>query len=375
MNAPPTTCADCGSPHLPPRLWCSQCGKPLGFRCKPPDASPDKSIAKRKQLYQQFLKDIQWHAAENRLSPELHHQFANFYTLQLKGIDDQIAEFEAARRAHHLFLSARHEAQSGRFEYAVGLLRRLHSDGRYQDDCGQLIQEINEKNQQREQAIKATRQAQHLFKESVACVERCELAEAFDKLEQAKRLDPNRQEILVSWNRVKDQIEKQENARRAVQLTAELDRDKPTEAIAIPRNVASVRTSNTADERAAKTTQAIASRPTGPSFDEQQDDVPSPARRLIDAASEWSSIIKPFLLDNVGWFVGAFLVVAGFVVLIVSFWGTIQQRPILMHSLVFISLAVATTVFFIAAYFMRKKYPRLESSGNVLLVIVASTLR
>ena len=68
---------------------------------------------------------------------------------------------------------------------------------------------------------------------------------------------------------------------------------------------------------------------------------------------------------------GAFLVIAGFVVLIVSFWENIEQNRILMHSLVYISLAVATSMFFAMAYFMRLKYPQLESSSNVLLVIVA----
>ncbi len=107
------------------------------------------------------------------------------------------------------------------------------------------------------------------------------------------------------------------------------------------------------------------------SFAEADDEIPNPTHRLIDAASQWSTVLKPFLVDNVGWFVGAFLVIAGFVVLIVSFWENIEQNRILMHSLVYISLAVATSMFFAMAYFMRLKYPQLESSSNVLLVIVA----
>jgi hypothetical protein len=104
---------------------------------------------------------------------------------------------------------------------------------------------------------------------------------------------------------------------------------------------------------------------------EDEQEQPSPTQRLIEAASQWSAVIKPFLLDNVGWFVGAFLVVAGFVVLIVTFWGSIERNPILMNSLVYASLLVATGAFFSAAYFMRLRYPQLESSSNVLLVIVA----
>ncbi len=57
--------------------------------------------------------------------------------------------------------------------------------------------------------------------------------------------------------------------------------------------------------------------------------------------------------------------------MIVSFWGNIEQNRILMHSLVYFSLAATTGIFFAMAYFMRLKYPQLENSSNVLLVIVA----
>ena len=96
------------------------------------------------------------------------------------------------------------------------------------------------------------------------------------------------------------------------------------------------------------------------------------AARLSSRNILYGCVIIPVVAQGgIGWFVGAFLVVAGFVVLIVTFWGTIEQNRILMHSLVYVSLAVATGMFFSAAYFMRLKHPQLESSSNVLLVIVA----
>lgn len=110
--------------------------------------------------------------------------------------------------------------------------------------------------------------------------------------------------------------------------------------------------------------------PQAPTFADDEE-VPTVAQRHLEALSTWTNLVKPFLMDNVGWFVGAFLVIAGFVVLIVTFWNTIEQNQILMHSLVFATLFSATSLFFAAAYFMRLKYPQLESSSDVLLVIVA----
>jgi hypothetical protein len=42
-----------------------------------------------------------------------------------------------------------------------------------------------------------------------------------------------------------------------------------------------------------------------------------------------------------------------------------------MRSLVFLSLVVSTAMFFTLAYYMRMHYPELETSSNVLLIIVA----
>ena len=110
--------------------------------------------------------------------------------------------------------------------------------------------------------------------------------------------------------------------------------------------------------------------PAAPSFAEEEE-VPSPTQRWVEAASEWSKVLKPFLLDNVGWFIGAFLIIAGFVVLITTFWRNIEENQILMSSLVYFSLVATTGFFFAVAYFMRVKRPALETSSNVLLIIVS----
>jgi hypothetical protein len=107
------------------------------------------------------------------------------------------------------------------------------------------------------------------------------------------------------------------------------------------------------------------------SFDEEEPAIPSATQRWLETASEWSSMLKPFLVDNVGWFVGTFLIVAGFVVLLAAFWRDIGANPVLLRSLVFWLLAATASVFFGLAYYMRRKYPQLETSSNVLLIIVA----
>ncbi len=107
-----------------------------------------------------------------------------------------------------------------------------------------------------------------------------------------------------------------------------------------------------------------------PSFAEEEE-IPSPAQRFIEATSREFQLLKPFLLDNVGWFVGAFLIIAGFVVLIATLWNTIGENPILMRSLLFFALLGFTGLFFTLAYFIRLKRPELETSSNVLLAIVS----
>ena len=45
--------------------------------------------------------------------------------------------------------------------------------------------------------------------------------------------------------------------------------------------------------------------PFSPSF-VQEEKIPSPAQRFVEGFSGWSRPLRPFLLDNAGWFVGAY---------------------------------------------------------------------
>ncbi len=107
-----------------------------------------------------------------------------------------------------------------------------------------------------------------------------------------------------------------------------------------------------------------------PSF-AQEEEIPSPAHRFIEGFSEWSRPLRPFLLDNIGWFVGVFLLIAGYVALLTTFWEDIEGNRILRQFLLFLSLFLTTGLFFSLACYMRVKYPELETSSNVVLIIVS----
>jgi hypothetical protein len=112
-------------------------------------------------------------------------------------------------------------------------------------------------------------------------------------------------------------------------------------------------------------------RPVVPAALPIDDEIPPPAHRVVEAASRWSSALRPFLLDNVGWFIGAFLILAGCGVLVTTFWRNIDESELLKHSIVFLGLFVTTGAFLGAAYAMRLRHRDLETSSNVLLFIAS----
>jgi hypothetical protein len=254
-----------------------------------------------------------------------------------------------------------------------------------------------------EGAQRASREAEQLIQIANQLTQRGLLEEAKSKLQSAVALDPSNSDAMTALKELEvrlsgaefvglpesatDQEDVSEEIPIATLVTP-AGGEPPVEAVAVPEpaevlgegteeagltapilpeesrhqeDLASVGASAQPREQVAT--------PKRRSFAEEEE-VPTPTQRLIDSASQWSSVLKPFLLDNVGWFVGAFLVIAGFVVLIVSFWGSIEQNRILVHSIVYFSLLGTTGMFFAMAYFMRLKYPQLESSSNVLMVIV-----
>lgn len=186
-------------------------------------------------------------------------------------------------------------------------------------------------------------------------------------------LDPHNQESLATLAHVRSLLEEARRHLQGPEPTASVPEEDEIHTAEIVYSQAPVLASGQAAPRAMVEVfvkSAVADRtPVAPSFAEEE--IPSPTQRWIEAASEWSKVLKPFLLDNVGWFIGVFLIIAGFVVLITTFWSNIEENRLLMLSLVFFSLFATTGMVFVLAYFLRVKHPELETSSNVLLIIVA----
>jgi hypothetical protein len=379
MNGLSITCLQCGHSNSSHRLWCENCRTPVPSSAKSPVPDADHSATDCAQLYGRVLQDLSRLSIEEQVNRETYDVIKAFYQGQTARIEEQTTERNRARELYGLVFSARMAAHSGRFQDAIELLRQGLGDDHGEHPLKAMIAEIDERNEQRERELQASREADELLGESNVSIARLEAVA--DKLEQARQLDPNNKRIIATLNRVRTQIGYQQSRELPSQTLPAEDQEQvvvaklveQTEDQAPVSPTISNAVSDVADspQTAATSQQGLSPPLRAASFADDREEIPSPRNRLIEATSQWSSIVKPFLLDNVGWFVGAFLVVAGFVVLIVTFWGTIEQNRILMHSLVYVSLAVATGMFFSAACFMRLKHPQLESSSNVLLVIVA----
>jgi hypothetical protein len=269
------------------------------------------------QLYERVLDDLNTlrrQAPPDQPVPEL---IEHFYASRLKNITslvrciDRIREWESLARgtSRELEETRRTLLQSERLWPREGFLRRLVSD---------INHELS-----RRRADSSEKRARAALVPDASCPDR-------DAAEQ--------------------------------QIAPVVDRNTPVEAELLPPPVTAP---------AAVTATPIAPDRATASLDEEEPAIPSATQRWLEAASEWSSMLKPFLVDNVGWFVGTFLIVAGFVVLLAAFWRDIGANPVLLRSLVFWLLAATTSVLFGLAYYMRRKYPQLETSSNVLLIIVA----
>ncbi len=72
---------------------------------------------------------------------------------------------------------------------------------------------------------------------------------------------------------------------------------------------------------------------------------PAVEARVVEAASAWSRLWKPFLTDSVGWFVGGFLILAGVYFLVVDAWDGMTS---LSRALTVFGLASGWTLAFFA---------------------------
>ncbi len=367
-------CSHCSKSNPLDRLWCSACGAPLGAGLERPAIGPigerqtfaqvvpasdhraTGNLSTRAELYQRVLDDLKNLSLQREVDTDTYRAIRTFYDAQLNSIRQHIAEQDFVAARQRFFHALKNCAHAGRLEEALGLID--HEIRRYPDDSqlARLHQEVTEQVDQRLLAVKKSQEVQVLLQESDKCLATLQYAEAIAKLSRAHQLEPENRRVTMTLHRA-------ERLRDEQQAAPIIDAALVDEAVPEPElGVSQPGLRQVQPPRASVASPA-------PSFAEEE--LSSPVHRFVEAASKWSSFVKPFLLDNVGWFVGAFLVIAGFVVLIVTFWNTIEQNQILMQSLVFAALLVATSMFFAAAYYMRLKYPRLESSSDVLLVIVA----
>ncbi|MCP5419401.1 MAG: hypothetical protein H6970_08630 [Gammaproteobacteria bacterium] len=90
---------------------------------------------------------------------------------------------------------------------------------------------------------------------------------------------------------------------------------------------------------------------------------PGPLERLFQRVSGWPRLAVPFLLQNIGWFVGAFCLLAGTVFLVRNTSG------FSLALVVFASMLAYTGFLLWAGYQLRVKQPDLITASSVLLAI------
>jgi tetratricopeptide (TPR) repeat protein len=338
---------------------------------EPPSPSQILSLRKRKQLYSEILDDLQSVVDSDVGSEEDREIVRHFCQEKFDFLIQQEYLLQSQQRTYDLAQLAFQDAKNCRFREAIELLEKCLSEPCHDP----LIEEYLSQVREQFSRYSLQKQLDLILYETNILLASHRFEEAIAKLEWAKTVTGRHPVILSALSSAKEQSAAYEasKALEASQVTpleipyAELV--EPTATSLSDGSAATIETN--ASQELITSPPILTNTASLPTFTPEEEERISPIERLIDSASRWSSLLKPFLLDNVGWFIGTFLVIAGFVVLIVSFWGSIERNPILMHSLVYFSLAIATAFFFSAAYFMRLRYPQLESSSNVLLVIVA----
>ena len=392
-------CSRCGQSNPIQGLWCRHCGAPLPTPAGPASAGiwEDKGLKSAIDLYGRVLADLEDLSRKGEVSPSLHQSIKEFYTARLQEKTEQEQARQKAASLDQCIWSARSLAHSGtgRLQEALATLEKGIEKFPEEEVLKELALEVRHQIEKRDHAQRAVRAARNLLGAARSLMESSRFEEAEVRLKEALALDPSNREITATLDKVQRSLDEQ---RRRAQVPDPTAARGATEAASPPvllppaPSLAPRQESASPDHRVrewaathlrahpvsepaaafeapmAPTTEDRTA--TAPSFVEEED-VPSPAQRLIESASQWSKILKPFLLDNVGWFIGVFLIIAGFVVLITSFWRNIAENQLLLFSLVYFSLVGTTGLFFALAYFMRVKHPELETSSNVLLIIVA----
>jgi tetratricopeptide (TPR) repeat protein len=396
-------CSQCRESNSSHRLWCSKCQAALSW---PGDAevlaAQQKELRAAIDLYQRVLADLEELAYQGQVPAPLHQTIKEFYTgrLTAKRTDEETcARKEALERR---IQSIRRSAFSGRLREALAKTRKAARTFADQPSLAEVADELETEIRRREEAERAGRVTQ-LLADANRCAARRQYIDAQACLEEVLKLDPSHAEARALLKQAEDALAEQQRREqeqrqawellrqaRAARQQGQLDQAEHWlhQALAvapdhkqIARELGEVASAREAQRRAQLAAQTHAAADghvgLGPeaaavrSYSLAGEETPTPQQRLLEWASRWWTPFKPFLLDNVGWFVGAFLIIAGFVGLVVASWTTIERNKVLMHSVLFGGMLGFTGLLFVLAYLMRVRYPELETSSNVLLVVVA----
>lgn len=398
-------CTRCGQPNPIHGLWCRQCGVRLS---QPADSAvaalqQDKGLLANIELYGRVLEDLDGLVGRGEIPSAISDTIKGFYSDRLAQKRSQEETRSRAAALQKCVWAARSFAHSttDRIQEALRTLDEGIKKFPEEKILQEMAQEIRTQTEKRERVLRAAKAARNLLAAAKTCLQESRFEEAEARLKDAQALDPDNKEIIATLGRVQGFLEEQRRQTQAPEPTAISEQTaipKTTEAQApvvrhppapasapghqIPSPGGRARAWAEKQQQVEPVSESLAAleapiewttddqTAAAPSFAEEEE-APSPAQRLIESASQWSKILKPFLVDNVGWFIGAFLIIAGFVVLITTFWQNIETNEILKFSLVYFSLVGTTGLFFALAYFMRVKHSELETSSNVLLIIVA----
>ena len=90
---------------------------------------------------------------------------------------------------------------------------------------------------------------------------------------------------------------------------------------------------------------------------------PSALERAMQAMAGWPALIAPFLVQNIGWFIGGLCFVAGSIFLVTYTTGFAKTLTS------FAVLSVYTLLLLWAGYQIRRRQPALEMSSSALLIL------
>ncbi|MGR8978466.1 MAG: hypothetical protein ACU84H_00020 [Gammaproteobacteria bacterium] len=90
---------------------------------------------------------------------------------------------------------------------------------------------------------------------------------------------------------------------------------------------------------------------------------PGPFERALKALSGWHALAAPFLVQNIGWFVGVFLFIAGSIFLVSYSTGYLKSL------IAFLSFFLFTLFLLWGGYQIRRRRPDLTASSDVILIL------